>query len=99
MAPPSPDACLNKHLHETRIFISDSHLRSPPSFFFLCRAIEKKPPPRTLDVESTVVGCIRGPPHLTFAPPLLHWKDFPSSVAVGFLCIFFCFFLHVPQKD
>lgn len=67
MAPPSPDACLKKHLHETRIFISDSHLRALPPFF-LCRAIQKKPPPRTLDVESTGVGCIKRSPSLSHLP-------------------------------
>lgn len=40
----------------------------------------------------------RLPLTLIFAPPLLHWKDFSPSVAVGFLCIFFCFFFMYPKR-
>ncbi|KAL6829462.1 hypothetical protein J3E69DRAFT_238930 [Trichoderma sp. SZMC 28015] len=90
MAPPSPDACLKKHLHETRIFISDSHLRALPPFFSCAALYKRNRRLRTLDVESTVVGCIKSSPSLSHLPlRCCIGRIFHLPLLLGIFALFF----------
>ncbi|KAL7939593.1 hypothetical protein V8C35DRAFT_11966 [Trichoderma chlorosporum] len=90
---PPPNACLREHLHETRIFISDSHLHARLPFFlflsrFSCRGnTEGHSYPRGRIYQCSDVS---ESPSLSAPHLCLHWKDFMfPGVGLFFFGFFF----------